>query len=134
MIVHQLRFGFRPETTEEQKAEVLAVMRRTASVESVSFGTVGPLLGAAEDGLTHGYSVGIADLAAMERYIYDPAHLEGDPLIVPHLDQLVIGPDLSDDTDPGLWAKIGALNEAKLAAHPEWATLLGTIPRLRVIG
>src|SRR6478672_2890263 len=72
MIVHLLRFGFREETTEAQKAEVLALMKRTAAVESVSFATVGQNLGDVSEGLTHAYCVGIEDLAAMERYMHDP--------------------------------------------------------------
>lgn len=41
MIVNILRFSFRAETTDEQKAATLAAMRRTAAVESVSFSVPG---------------------------------------------------------------------------------------------
>ncbi|WP_330252501.1 Dabb family protein [Nocardia sp. NBC_00565] len=132
MIVHLLRFAFREETTEEQKAEVLALMKRTASVESVSFATVGQNLGDASEGLTHAYCVGIEDLAAMERYMHDPVHLAGDPHIVPHFAKVVIGPDVSDDPDPELRTKIMALNEAKLAKYPDWARQMATIPDVRI--
>ncbi|MFC3964767.1 Dabb family protein [Nocardia jiangsuensis] len=131
MIVHTLRFSFRPETTDDQRERVLALMRRTASVESVSFGTVGQGLGDA-DGYTHGYVVGIADLAALERYLHDPVHLAGDPEIVPHFARLAVGPDVSDDPDPALQAKIEALSAAKIAKYPEWAALMGTIPEVRI--
>ncbi|MEU7768365.1 Dabb family protein [Nocardia sp. NPDC049190] len=132
MIVHLLRFGFRDETTEEQKAQVLATMRRTASVESVSFSTVGQNLGDASDGLTHAYCVGIEDLAALERYLHDPVHLDGDPRIIPHFAEIAIGPDVADDPDPELREKIMALHEAKLARYPEWARLMDTIPKVRI--
>ncbi|MEV0360414.1 Dabb family protein [Nocardia sp. NPDC050697] len=131
MIVHTLRFSFRPETTAEQRERVLALLRRTASVESVSFGTVGRSFGDA-DGYTHGYVVGIADLAALERYLHDPVHLAGDPEIVPHFARLGVGPEVSDDPDPELPAKIEALNAAKIARYPEWAALLATIPEVRI--
>jgi len=132
MIVHLLRFAFREETTEEQKAEVLALMKRTASVESVSFATVGQNLGDVGEGLTHAYCVGIEDLAAMERYMHDPVHLAGDPQIIPHFAKVVIGPDVSDDPDPELRTKIMALNEAKLAKYPDWARQMATIPDVRI--
>ncbi|MFX0580290.1 Dabb family protein [Nocardia nepalensis] len=132
MIVHLLRFGFRDETTEEQKAEVLALMKRTASVESVSFATVGQNLGDTAEGLTHAYCVGIEDLAALERYLYDPVHLAGDPQIIPHFQTLAIGPDVSDEPDPQLREKIMALHEAKLAKYPEWARQMDSIPEVRI--
>jgi hypothetical protein len=132
MIVHQLRFKFRDHTTEEQKEAVLALMRRTAAVESVSFATVGRHLGDSSEGLTHAYCVAIADLDALERYMHDPVHLAGDPEIIPHLDLLVIGPDTSDDPDPDVAAKLFALNERKLAMYPEWARLMETIPEVRI--
>ncbi|MEU6379196.1 Dabb family protein [Streptomyces sp. NPDC046909] len=124
MIVHTLRFAFKDGTTEEQKAQVLALMRRTASVESVSFATVGQSLGDPADGLTHAYCVGIEDLAALERYMHDPVHLAGDPEIIPHLAKISIGPDLSDDMAPGLAGEIMALHEKKAAMHPQWAAQL----------
>ncbi|AYF73554.1 Dabb family protein [Nocardia yunnanensis] len=130
MIVHVLRFRFREETTDAQRDAVLAAMRRTAAVESVNFSTVGQNLGDPADGLTHAYCVGIADLDALERYLHDPVHLAGDPEIVPHFAKLVIGPDLSDDPDPELGAKIEALHRRKVAAYPEWEALMATVPEV----
>ncbi|MFD6159650.1 Dabb family protein [Nocardia sp. NPDC060256] len=107
-------------------------MRRTASMESVSFSTVGQNLGDASEGLTHAYCVGIEDLAALERYMHDPVHLDGDPRIIPHVAKIAIGPDVSDEPDPGLRDKIMALHEAKLAKYPEWAQLMQTVPEVRI--
>ncbi|MCX4094296.1 Dabb family protein [Nocardia sp. alder85J] len=133
MIFHQLRFRFRDETTEEQREAVLARMRRIATVESVSFSTVGRRLGdSTEDGLTHGYHVAIADLAALERYMYDPEQIEGDPHIIPHIHTLVIGPDVTDDPDPELAAKVMEINQRKLAEYPEWAALMASVPDFRI--
>jgi hypothetical protein len=111
-----LRFTFKETATEEEREHVLAVMRRTASVEAVSFSTVGQSLGD-PDGFTHAYCVGIADLPALRRYMHDPVHLAGDPQIVPHLARIAIGPDLSDDLTPTLDRDILALHEAHLAGH-----------------
>ncbi|MEV6562727.1 Dabb family protein [Nocardia sp. NPDC051756] len=132
MIVHLLRFGFRDETTDEQKAEVLALMRRTASVESVSFSTVGQNLGDSSAGLTHAYCVAIEDLAVLERYMHDPVRLDGDSRIIPHVAKIAIGPDVSDVPDPALREQIMALHEAKLAKYPEWAQLMQTVPEVQI--
>ena len=45
------------------------------------------------------------DLAALERYLYDPVHLDGDFGILPHLAKLS-AVHLSDDMDPELNGKI----------------------------
>lgn len=132
MIVHTLRFAFKDGTTEEQKAQVLALMRQTSSVESVSFATVGQSLGNPAEGLTHAYCVGIEDLAALERYMHDPVHLAGDPEILPHLARISIGPDLSDDMTPELADEIMALHEKKAAMYPEWAAQLEPLVEIQV--
>ncbi|MBW5421110.1 Dabb family protein [Streptomyces sp. BG9H] len=126
MIVHMLRFTFKETATEEDREHVLAVMRRTASVESVSFSTVGQSLTDPE-GFTHAYCVGIADMQALRRYMHDPVHLAGDPQIMPHLARIAIGPDLSDDMTPTLGTDILALHEEKVALYPEWAAQLGPL-------
>ncbi|WP_405652369.1 Dabb family protein [Streptomyces sp. NBC_00019] len=132
MIVHTLRFAFKDGTTEEQKAQVLALMRRTASVESVSFATVGQSLGDRAEGLTHAYCVGVEDLEALERYMHDPVHLAGDPEIIPHLAKIAIGPDLSDDMAPELAGEIIALHAKKAAMHPEWAAQLEPLVEIQI--
>jgi hypothetical protein len=87
---------------------------------------VGQSLGA-DDGYTHTYCVGIADLDALRRYMHDPVHLAGDPQIIPYLSRISIGPDASDDMTPTLAADILALHEEKVAAHPEWAAQLAPL-------
>ncbi|MFB7477215.1 Dabb family protein [Kitasatospora sp. NPDC056184] len=126
MIVHMLRFAFKETATDEDRERVLAAMRRTASVESVAFSTVGQNLGG-PDGFTHAYCVGIPDLPALRRYMHDPVHLAGDPQILPHLARLAIGPDLSDDMTPALAEGILALHEEKVALYPEWAAELAPL-------
>lgn len=131
MIVNILRFRFKTETTDEQKAEVLATMRRTATIDSTSFSTVGQDLGDPAEGYTHAYCVGIEDLAALERYMHDQVHLDNDFTILPHLARLS-AVRLSDDMDPELNGKIEAMHRTRVAKHPEWARLLETIPDLHV--
>ncbi|GAA1387791.1 hypothetical protein GCM10009639_13350 [Kitasatospora putterlickiae] len=126
MIVHMLRFAFKETATAEDREHVLAVMRRTASVESVAFSTVGQNLGD-PDGFTHAYCVGIPDLRALRRYMHDPVHLAGDPQIMPHLARIAIGPDLSDDMAPTLAEEILALHDEKVTLHPEWAAELAPL-------
>ncbi|AVH20492.1 Dabb family protein [Nocardia cyriacigeorgica] len=132
MIVHLLRFAFREEVTEQQKELVLATMRRTAGVDSVEFACVGQDLGDPESDYTHAYCVGIADLDALERYMHDPVHLAGDPVIIPYLAKVAIGPDISDDPDPELNARIMALHQRKVQMYPEWDRLMATIPEVRI--
>jgi Stress responsive A/B Barrel Domain len=127
MIFLMLRFSFKAGTTPERKESVLAAMRRTSQVESTSFSFVGPDLGDPAEGYTHGYCVALQDLDALDRYMYDPVHLEGDFEILPHLSRLT-QIRLSDDADPDLNDKIFAMHRKKLATYPEWDRLLGTIP------
>lgn len=131
MIVQFMRFAFREESTDEQKTRALALIRRTAAVEPVAFSTVGRLLGDPADGFTHGYSFGLADLDAFERYMYDPVHLAGDPEILPHYAKLHVGLAVSDDPDPELAAKITSVYQGKLARYPEWERLMAAIPEVR---
>jgi hypothetical protein len=126
LIINILRFSFKEGTTEEQQAAVLAAMRRTASVESVSFGAVGQDIGDPAEGYTHAYVAGIADLAALERYLHDPVHVEGDFEILPHVAELA-PVRFTDDTDPDLGEKVLALHLAKVAKYPEWGKLVSSL-------
>ncbi|WP_353944884.1 Dabb family protein [Streptomyces sp. HUAS MG91] len=127
MIVNTLRFSFRDGTSEADKEAVLAAMRRTASTEPVAFGTVGRYLGDPAEGFTHVYCAGVPDLAALERYLHEPVHIDGDWLIIPHLQQLTAF-RFSDDPDPDLDARILALHARKVEMYPEWGRLLDAIP------
>jgi hypothetical protein len=119
VIVNVLRFSFRPEVPEEEKAEVLAAMRRTASTESVSFATVGQDLGDPAEGFTHAYLVAVPDLNALERYMHDPVHLAGDEYILGRLAKLS-AVRLSDDPTPDLPQTIFSMHGRKVEMYPEW--------------
>jgi hypothetical protein len=131
MFVHHLRFRFKDSATEDECASALAAVRRIGNMHSVSFSFMGQDLGDPSDGFTHAYCVGIADLDALDRYLNDPVHLEGDPWFLPHLAKLaVLG--LSDDLDPQLGEKIAALVQKKATAHPEWMQLMQQIPQVDI--
>ncbi|MFE9250971.1 Dabb family protein [Streptomyces sp. NPDC007088] len=127
MIVNTLRFSFKAGTSDGEQAAVLAAMRRTASTEPVVFGTVGRYLGDPAEGYTHTYCAAVADLAALERYLHEPVHIDGDWLIIPRLERLDAF-RFSDDPDPDLDAKILALHARKVEMYPEWGRLLDAIP------
>lgn len=131
MIVNVQRFAFKDETTEEERAEVLAAMRRTAGAESVAYATVGRDLGDPAEGYTHAYLAAVEDVAALDRYMYDPAHLEGDFVILPRLSRL-FAVRFSDDPDPELTERIREIYLGKIAAYPEWEDLLNAIPDVKV--
>jgi hypothetical protein len=119
MIINLQRFSFKPGVTEEEKSEVLAAMRRTASVESTVFSTVGQDLGDSAEGFTHAYLTAIPDLDTLERYMHDPVHLKGDEYILPRLaKQSAVR--LSDDPDPELLQKIHAIYARKVELYPAW--------------
>ncbi|MGW0431758.1 Dabb family protein [Micromonospora sp. NPDC003197] len=119
MIISLLRFSFKPDVTEEERAEALAAMRRTASVESTVFSVVGRDLGDPAEGFTHASVTAIPDLDALERYMHDPVHVKGDEYILPRLvKQSAVR--LSDDPDPELPRKIYAIYAQRVESDPAW--------------
>lgn len=131
MIVIVLRFSFKDGTSEDEKADTLAIMRRTASLDSIAFSTVGEDLGDPAEGYTHAYMVGLEDLDALERYIWHPDHIAGDFIFIPRLARLA-SIRFSDDPDPELPGKLMAAYEAKVAMRPDWGELIDSIPEFRI--
>ncbi|KRD07955.1 stress protein [Mycobacterium sp. Root265] len=128
MIVSAQRFRFRPDVTDEQKSHAIAAITAVSRLESVAFAVVGQDLGDPQEGFTHGYLVGIADLDALERYFRDPVHAAGDRAFLPLLER-VSGSGISDDADPELRDKVVALHAARVQRDPEYAELLSAIPQ-----
>jgi hypothetical protein len=120
MIVNVLRFSFKDGVPEQERAEVLAAMRRTASVESVAFSAVGQDLGDPAEGFTHAYLAAVPDLEALERYMHDPVHLTGDDYILGRLAKMS-AVRLSDDLDPEIGKGMYAIADRKMGLYPEWA-------------
>jgi hypothetical protein len=123
VILNVLRLTLKDDTTEEQRADVLAALRRTAGLPWVTFSSVGPTF---DDPLSFGYAVAIKDLEALEKYMHDPVHLAGDDLILPRVARLS-AVRFADDDDPGVGAKVFALHQAKVAKYPDWGRLVESI-------
>lgn len=123
VILNVLRLTLKDETTDEQRADVLAALRRTAGLPWVSFSSVGPTF---DDPLSFGYVVAIKDLEALEKYMHDPVHLAGDDVILPRVARLS-AVRFADDGDPDIGAKVFALHQAKVAKYPEWGRLVESI-------
>lgn len=131
MIVHSIRFSFKEGVRDDDKAKALAAITRTSRLPSVSFSCVGQDLFAQASGYAHAYVVAIKDLDALDRYMNDPLHMEGDFVFAPLVAKLAIF-DMSDDGDPDLGAEVMAMHERKVAANPDWAQLFGAIPDVRI--
>jgi len=125
MITNILRFQFRNEVNEAERQRVLEIITRTASVESVAFSSIGRYLG--DDSYTHAYCVSIPDLGALNRYLHEPVHREGDFQFIPLLARLS-RMTISDDPDPELAAKIQECWSA--AVDPEWKALFHRFGKL----
>jgi hypothetical protein len=123
VILNVLRLTLKDDTTDDQRADVLAALRRTAGLPWVSFSSVGPTF---DDPLSYGYVVAIKDLDALEHYMHDPVHLAGDEVILPRVARL-FAVRFSDDDDPAIGAKVFALHQAKVAKYPEWGRLVDSI-------
>jgi hypothetical protein len=123
MILNVLRLTLKDDTTPEERDDVLAALRRTATLPWVSFSSVGPVF---NDPDSFGYVVAIKDLGAVENYMHDPVHLAGDDVILPRVARLS-AVRFSDDGDPDIADKVFALHQAKVAKYPEWGRLVDSI-------
>lgn len=123
MILNVLQLTLKADTTDEQRAEVLAALRRTASLPWTTYSAVGPVFG---DPLSIGYAVAIPDLTSLEGYMHDPVHLAGDHIILPRVARLS-AIRFADDADPDIGAEVFALHQAKMARYPEWGRLVESI-------
>lgn len=124
MIAHVLRFRFKDGISEEDFAASMRAFRRTGQASTVSFSVVGQYSGSPADGYTHSAVFGLADLEALETYMYEPAHREADFIVHPHMAKFDAF-DISDEDDPDLEAKITDIQRRRLVADPELAELLG---------
>jgi hypothetical protein len=131
MIVIVLRFSFKDGTSDDEKGETLTMMRKAATLDSVSFSTVGHDLGDPAEGFTHTYMVGLADVAAVERYINHPDHIAGDFVYIPRLSRLA-SIRFSDSDDPELARQLMEVYQAKVARRPDWGALIDAIPEFRI--
>src|ERR1700678_2669214 len=101
----------------------MEAFRKTAQAATVSFAVVGPYSGNPADGYTHSAIFGLADLEALERFMYEPAHREADFIVHPHM-ATFDGFDVSDEYDPDLEAKVMAIRRRRRPSYPELAAFL----------
>jgi hypothetical protein len=88
--------------------------------------TVGQDLGDPAEGFTHAYLVAVPDLDALERYLHDPVHLNGDEFILGRLaKQSAVR--LSDDLDPELDAAIYSICSRKVGMYPDRGRAVETL-------
>ncbi|MFI9503279.1 Dabb family protein [Nocardia sp. NPDC052566] len=132
MIVHTVRFGFKDSVTAEQRASGLRILAGMAALESVSYSTLGRSLGGPHPALTHAYCIAFEDLAALCRYLNDPVLHEGDREFLPLLAHLSVDPDITDDADPDLGAKITSAFEQAVTDYPVWAESLQSVPQFDI--
>jgi len=85
VIAHVLRFRFKDGISEEDFAASMQAFRRAGQASAISYSVVGQYSGNPADGYTHSAVFGLADLAALETYMYEPAHREADFIVHPHL-------------------------------------------------
>ena len=132
MIISAQRFSFKPGIGEEDKDRAIAAVAALAGAEPVAFAFVGQDLGDPADGFTHGFSIGLADLDALQRYFDDPLHAAADRVLLPLL-QKTVGSGVSNDDDPELRKKIVELHQRRVQRDPEYLALLNAIPETALL-
>ncbi|WP_313885639.1 Dabb family protein [Fodinicola feengrottensis] len=112
--------------TDTEKARVLELMKRTASVGTLG-SAVGQDLGDPAEGYTHAYCAMLPDEEALYHYMNHDYLIDGDLELLPYLSRLH-PMRLSDDLDPRLSERITAVHLERLAAHPELARAMNAVP------
>ena len=126
MIVHVLRFRFKDGTAQEDVAACMEAFQRVGRMDSVSFAVIGQYAGPA-DAYTHSAAFALADIEAFHRYIYEPAHRDADFIVHPHVTNFDVF-DISDEDNPDLSAEIANIQQGRLAADRELASLISARP------
>jgi Stress responsive A/B Barrel Domain len=124
VISHVLCFSFKDDISDDDFAASMEAFRKAGQMPTVSSSIVGRYAGGPANGYTHAAVFVLADLATLERYMYEPVHREADFIVHPHIATMEAF-DVSDDDDPDLQAKIMDIQRRRLASDPELAELLG---------
>jgi len=125
MILHILRFRFKPEASDEQIASVVESMHRFAEIEAVDSVVVGQVIDS-EGYFSHSMIVTLRDLDALKAYHLDPIHAEADHQGLPLLED-VVSFDVSDDWDASLAGRITEILSQRLEEQPDIAELAQTL-------
>ena len=121
MILHILRFRFKPGTTEEQIAGVVASMHGFAEIPVVDQLLVGQDI-AADGYYSHAMIVTVSDVEAMRQYHQHPIHAAADREGLPVIED-IMSFDVSDDLDPALGPYLQEIVAQRMAAQPDIARL-----------
>jgi len=119
MILHILRFRFKPGIEEDEIAGVVASMYRFAEIPAVEKLVVGQDI-AADGHYTHSMVVTVPDVEAMREYHEHPIHAEADRQGLPLIED-IMSFDVSDDWDPGLRRRLQDIVEQRMADQPDIA-------------
>ena len=133
MIVHIMRFSFRPDTSEEARGSALAAFETLAASEATEFSIVGNDIGDPSDGYTHAACVAVRDLERLRAYMFTPLHRAADLAILPHIQKLT-GFDFATEATPDLGDKVRALHQERVESSDYLGPLLEAIPELNLGG
>ncbi|HEY0812241.1 MAG TPA: Dabb family protein [Pseudonocardia sp.] len=124
MIVHMWRARFKDGTSPADITAARSALSRLVATEPVTFSTVGRDI--VDEGYHLSYCAAFPDLAALQRYLHEPAQREADLLILPLLARIA-SVDITDDPDTDLAAKVGAMFQQRIDADAELAQLFASV-------
>jgi len=129
MIFHINRLTLKPNLTEEQRREVLGLMRQAGETNpAVRSFVVGRDLGGDFEWAA---VYVLEDLDGYWEYLTHPAHLRSEMKGIPLLLRFEAF-DITDSNDPEIGDKLAALQRRNYAEHPEVAALVAQMPSFRV--
>ena len=129
MIFHINRLTLKPNLTEEQRREVLDVLRQAGAANpAVRSFVVGRDLGGDFEWAA---VYVLEDLDGYWEYLTHPAHLRSEMKGIPLLERFEAF-DITDSDDPAIGDKIAGLQRRNFAEHPEVAALVAQAPAFRV--
>jgi hypothetical protein len=125
MITHVNRMTFRPEVTEQQRADGLELLRRQGSeIPAVTSWSVGPDVGGDYE---YGAVFVLADIEGYWEYLMHPAHFESEKSglsLIAKFESF----DITDDPTPDIRARIAELHARSYRENPAIAELVAQVP------
>lgn len=129
MIFHINRLTLKPNLTEEQRREVLDLLRQAGAANpAVRSFVVGRDPGG---DFEWGAVYVLEDLDGYWEYLTHPAHLRSEVKGIPLLERFEAF-DITDSNDPEIGDKIARLHRRNYAEHPEVAALVAQMPSFGV--
>ena len=121
MIVHILRFRFKPEASPEDIGRVVASMHRFAEIPAVQALVVGQDI-SSDAYYSHSMVVTVGDTEGMREYHNHPIHAAADREGLPMIED-VMSFDVADDWDPSLATALHEIVAQRMATQPDIAEL-----------